>query len=71
MRFRLGNPFSTKMTKNNILNKELKSKPMTIVKYDNNEIRLSFEADNIEVELRLSEEEILRIADSIKSREEI
>lgn len=69
MRFRLGNPFSTKMTKNNILNKELKTRPMSFVQYSNNEIRLSFEADNIEVELRLSEEEILRLADSIKNEE--
>jgi len=66
MRFRLGNPFNTKMTKNNILNKEYKKEALSISVYNDNEIRISFESDGVEVDLRLSKEEIIRMADRFR-----
>ena len=58
MKVRLGNPFTTKMTKNNILNKELKDQQLSYSVYNNEETSIRFTVDNTEVELRLSIEEL-------------
>lgn len=58
MRVRVGNPFTTKMTKNNILNKELESQQLSTSVYNSEETSIRFTVDNTEVEVRLSIEEL-------------
>lgn len=58
MRVRQGNPYHTKMTKNNILNKELKFFPTNHSVMAGEEVKLGFTVEGVEVEVRLTEEEL-------------
>lgn len=58
MKVRVGNPFTTKMTKNNILNKELSVRPLRHHVVNGTETAVQFVVDGVEVDVRFSEEDL-------------